>query len=457
MEEFTQKDIEQLVSEHPFYGFLREWTLKHKSIQRLAWRMLKREKHSFHTFRRYLSGIKHLVDFLEAEDPDEALEKLKGKDATKVFDAFVGKLTKDNVKPINIKSIFYAVRKWAISNNVKVDWEFIARPKAVTKIKDRIPTVEELRTILSFAHIRDKALFLTMLSSGLRVGTVMSLKLKDYEPYEDLAIIHVEGGEGRKLSEGVWYWTFITPEARKTVDAYLDWRRRRGEELTPESPLFATVKKDEEFKYATNVSRQWRRLVAKAGHGKLIENTGWLDIHLHVLRKFFHTKCKGAGITRDYYDFWMGHTQGLDLADSYWREEIPRHVQEYRKAIPYLTVFETPTIDLVQQRKQQIFDMVKLLPNITNEKLEALKNLLAHAKTMKEVDEGLHDFMAMLKGEKREKRGLGTHTFTGKPKKKREEHDCQRIVSEKELPKYLKRGWRVQAVLPSGNVVVSND
>ena len=94
------------------------------------------------------------------------------------------------------------------------------------------------------------------------------------------------------------------------------------------------------------------------------------------------------------------------------------------------------------------------MPNITNEKLEALKNLLAHAKTMKEVDEGLHDFMAMLKGEKREER-LGTHT--GKPRKKREEHDCQRIVSEKELPKYLKRGWRVQAVLPSGNVVISND
>jgi len=35
--------------------------------------------------------------------------------------------------------------------------------------------------------------------------------------------------------------------------------------------------------------------------------------------------------------------------------------------------------------------------------------------------------------------------------------NCQRIVSEEELPSLLVQGWKVSAVLPSGRVVVSNE
>jgi len=35
--------------------------------------------------------------------------------------------------------------------------------------------------------------------------------------------------------------------------------------------------------------------------------------------------------------------------------------------------------------------------------------------------------------------------------------DCQKIVSEEELEAYLANGWRVQAVLPSGKIVISNE
>jgi len=414
MSEFTQKDIEQLISEHKFWGKNREWTEKYLSIQKLAWRMMKRERHSFHTFRRYIDGLKHFVKYMKVEDPDKALEKLKEGDPTKTVDGFIGWLTKKGFKPINIKSVYYAVRKFCVANEVKVEWDFIARPKAVTKIKDRIPSVEELRAILNFANIRDKALFMTMLSSGLRVGTAMSLKIKDYEPIEDLAIIHVEGGEGRKLAEGFWYWTFITPETRKVVDSYLEWRKRRGEKLTPESPLFAAIEKDAEVKYSTNISRQWRRLVEKAGLNKMIEGTGWLDIHLHVLRKFFHTKCKGAGIKPAYYDFWMGHTQGKDLADSYWREEIPEHLREYRKAIMLLFANEP-------------------------EKLKALENLLQKSRTVEEVEHGLRNIMKVWRTAKKES------------------EDCQRIIRESELPQWVKKGWKVQTVLPSGKIIISNE
>jgi integrase len=388
------------------------------------------------------------------ENPDQAIETVRKGDATKIVDGFIAKLTKDGVKGITIKSTFYGLRKWLISNNVKAEWDFIARPKAVSKIRDRIPTVEELRKILNFAHIRDKALFMAMLSSGLRVGTAMSLKLKDYERLEELAIVHVQGGEGRKLSEGMWYWTFVTPEARKVVDSYLEWREHIGEKLTPKSPLFAAVEKDKPFSYITNVSRQWRRLVERASLDKMIEGTGWLDIHLHTLRKFFHTKCKGSGISRDYYDFWMGHTQGLDLADSYWREEIGKHLEEYRKAIPHLSIFEAPTITKEDVRKTVAEtipdDALKPIAERLGMTIEQVRVRMAHGVLEEETEEI------------RDQYDLGRETLQPIKRKKQhstaaKEEDCQKVVSEKELEMWLSKGWHVVTVLKSGKVVISNE
>ena len=437
MKEFTQKDIERLVEEKGFWGFQRDWTLRYHSIQNMAWRMMVREAHSFHTFRRFMEGVKHFVEFLGASDPDDALERVRRGNATEIIDKFIGKLTASGLyRPTTIKSIYYGVKKWLDSNKVKVDWNYIARPKVAVKLKDRIPSKEELRRILNFAHIRDKALFMVMLSSGLRVGTAMRLRLKDYEPYEDLGIIHVEGGEGKKLSEGFWYWTFITPEARKVLEQYLEWRRMRGDKLAPESPLFARIDAEKPFGYSANVTKQWRRLLRKAGLSRRIEGHDWNELHLHTLRKFFHTQCKAAGIRRDYYDFWMGHTQGLDLADSYWREEIPRHVAEYRKAIPYLSIYETPSIDEVEMRKRQILDMVRLL---MPEKFETVKNALMKVKSARELDSQIQNLMIKIKR---------------KNEVEEDSEDCEKVISESELEKYLARGWRFKGVLPSGKILI---
>jgi site-specific recombinase XerC len=188
MTEFDAKDIERLIGEHSgFLGKPKAWTREYTSIQRMAWRMLQREKHSFFTFRRYVDGVSHLVKYLKVENPDQALEEIKKakgiRARTAIFDSFINQLGKEGFKPINIKAIFWACNKFAVSNQIEVNWDFIAKPKAVTKIRDRIPTRAEISTILSFGNIRDKALFLTMMSSGLRVGTAISLKLKEYEHY----------------------------------------------------------------------------------------------------------------------------------------------------------------------------------------------------------------------------------------------------------------------------------
>jgi hypothetical protein len=40
------------------------------------------------------------------------------------------------------------------------------------------------------------------------------------------------------MSKSSRYFSFCTPECRKTLDEYLDYRRRWGERLNEDSPLF---------------------------------------------------------------------------------------------------------------------------------------------------------------------------------------------------------------------------
>lgn len=223
------------------------------------------------------------------------------------------------------------------------------------RVQDRIPTKEELRVILTNkVTLRDRALFLCAASSGLRVGTVRTLKLKDYKAVADLGMLtvdaleEVEGQvreiEGRKLgnSNGRGYFTFITPEARKTLEEYLGTR----ENLKPQNPLFAGETKtngEALSKWAHNISRQWRRLVKKANLERKMPGHNWTELHLHTLRKFFQTNCKLAGCRADFVDFWLGHhpvRQDEYLNDSYFRPTIESHIAEYRKAVESLTIFD---------------------------------------------------------------------------------------------------------------------
>lgn len=191
--------------------------------------------------------------------------------------------------PIDVKAKWHGAKKWLVSNRVNnIDWTYISRPKAVSQIQDRIPTKGELQQILdNKVTLRDKAFYLVFASAGFRLGTALSLQVKDYKSIEELGMITVEGEEGRKLSKGKSYFTFVTPEARRLLEEYL---KSRGP-LNPEAPLFAKESKGEgeQFGYVGNVSRQWTILVKRAKLLEKIPGSRSFTLHGHSLRKFFQT------------------------------------------------------------------------------------------------------------------------------------------------------------------------
>lgn len=328
-------------------GLDQELISNNQSVSILKNRMLVRENKSEQTFTRYLDGVKTFTKFLKASSPDEALDLFsKDADRTGKLDQFIDYMLAKGKKPIDIKAQWYGVKKWLVSNRINnIDWGYISRPKAISQIQDRIPTVEELRLILdNKVTLRDKAFFLVVASAGFRLGTALSLQVKDYKPIEELGMITVKGAEGRKLATGKSYFTFITPEARRLLEEYL---KTRGP-LSPDAPMFAKESKGQgkQFDYCSNVSRQWTILVKRANLLEKAPNSRNFTLHGHSLRKFFQTHTKMAGCRANFVDFWMGHhPQGQNqyLDDSYFRPELKDHLTEYRKAVSQLQVFEQDT------------------------------------------------------------------------------------------------------------------
>jgi integrase len=367
-------------------GSDRELIEKSPSVKILHNRMVIREGKSEQTLKRYLDGIRKFTAYMKADSPDNALTLFSAsKDRTLQLDGFVDYLLGQNRSAINLKAQFFGVKKWFIANRVNsIDWEFISRPKVASNIKDRIPTVEELRLILdNKVTLRDKAFYMVTASAGFRIGTALSLTVKDYKPIEELGMITVDGGEGRKLAKGRSYFTFITPEARRLLEQYLATRT----DATPDAPLFVKTAKGSgnKFAYTSNVSRQWTILVKRARLLERIPGQRGYTLHGHTLRKFFQTHCKLSGCRADFVDFWMGHTslaKSEYLNDSYFRPELQVHLAEYRKAVSSLQIFEVDRKEIekakgdIEQLKRQNELLQTKMDTIQNSKgsLETLLN-----------------------------------------------------------------------------------
>jgi len=355
---------------------------QYPSVDKMVKRILIRRGGSLGTVKGYIYGIKYFIGFVNETkglnlDPESAIKTFnEGKlDVLRLVDDFIDAYLENHSNKY-VRSIFYGVKKWLEVNHVEVRWEDIDLPVA-TRIKeiDRAPNKEELRHVLEYGnvHVRDRATILIAVSSGLRVGTLRSLKLGDVDlnySAPDVAKITVTVAKGRKIKRGRAYYTFITPEAKKSLKEYLGWRRRNGETLTEDSPLIGSLTDGGPIRDRSSYSRHWRRILQRAG--KTEKSHRWNVIHFHTLRKFFRTQCEIAGVPRSFWDFWMGHNGGY-LDNSYFRANEDEHIKEYGKAVPHLSVV-TPQLEIEKQtRKMEGLEEVN---RQLRERMETLKERL---------------------------------------------------------------------------------
>ncbi len=248
----------------------------------------------------------------------------------------------------------------------KVSWGKIkvAKPKRKKVASDRAPTKEEIRALLQECDSRMRFFVLTSASCGARRGWIDYASVKDLSPVKK-TVDNVEITFGRLVvyyGEPEEYVTFITPEAWESWLQYREDRERVGEWITNDSPLirdawvhrFHLKSKFEPEKaervgsktLGNNLLELWQkakildkssssgyRLVRSSNNGKLGEFKT-----VHGFRKFFETQCGAARLSSSNISVLKG-TQF-----SYHKPQEQYLIEEYCKAIPFLTMSKTEEV-----------------------------------------------------------------------------------------------------------------
>jgi integrase len=254
--------------------------------------------------------------------------------------------------------------------------------------EDRPYTREEIKILHDAApSLRDKAIILLLASSGMRKGAIIKLKLKHLRKLDKYNIFVIDVYKQAKEH----YYTFCTPECRRTIEDYLQWRIRLGEKLTPESPLFRG-------EFDTRFGARTRIIPMTEGAlrdmlKRLRTHTGVVDNQsltesirrgtyrskiaiVHGFRKFFDTTCTSRGMDTLFVEIVMGHDLGLKR--SYYKPQMNEVLEGNDRMRGYISVINDLTINEENRLRKQINQMKVEANSITalSERLTSLEDVL---------------------------------------------------------------------------------
>jgi integrase len=274
---------------------------------------------------------------------------------------------KNKLNAATIKSRIAAVKKFYDTNDIELKWKkinsYIGRGRKDRK--DRPYTRSEIIKMLEKADQRARVAILLMCSSGIRIGAIPPLKLRNLEKIEKYNIYKIIVYE----SEDEEYVTYCTPECRKAIDSYIEYRQRHGEHpIKEDSPLIR-----EEF----NINDQIRAIRPKhlgvQTFQKLIKNigirSGVIEINpvlengrrqrrpvkqTHGFRKFWQTAAINAGMAPLYSELLMGHSSGGLALESYVRPSENDLLEGNDKMIGYTGIIDALTINEENKLRRKV-------------------------------------------------------------------------------------------------------
>jgi integrase len=309
------------------------------------------------TKENYIHSVGYLQDFLKVSR-DDYLSLLTGDPLliqSRIID-FITCCKSKGLAPATIHVNLAAVKHFYEMNDIELKWKKIHRYEGEMHrvVEDRAYTHDEIKRMVDVADIRDKALVLLLASTGMRLGAIPPLQIKDLSAIEieGFSLYQIEVYKRYKES----YITYCTPEARQAIDSYLEYRRRSGERLQDRTPLFrklfdkydsiqvahpvpvadSTIKHViEELLIKTGIRLPVRLTEEEIAAGKTAKRTVLPAIH--GFRKFAITNMIRAKLEYNARERIVGHTlKTLDL--NYDRREQEELLQEYIKALDYLTI-----------------------------------------------------------------------------------------------------------------------
>ena len=288
---------------------------------------------SKYTKRNYTSHINQFKKFTGVTNTSQWL-KISPKKLQIMLEDYAIHL-RHNANPNSIPSMFKGIRHFFVMNHVDLNWDVIHKmfpqKQKMTQLKPY--TTKEISTILSHANnLRDNALIHFLSSTGARIGVfdhVLSIKHIQKMSLGCVAVLLYAD----TVEE---YWTFLTRQATKALNAYHCLRKHKGEVFGPDTPIFTTSKFG---------SRQLGWSGSRSVIYRIVSNSdvrhkqgGRFDIQIdHGFRKRYNTILKlDNSVNYNIAEKLMGHKNGLD--GIYFTPSLNDLFKEFKKVIQKLEI-----------------------------------------------------------------------------------------------------------------------
>ena len=287
----------------------------------------------------------------------------------------------------SIRGIFSAIDKFLFVNdktmNKKKLMMFLPEEK---KTSQRAITTEENRLLLSVSSdTRSKAIVHLFNATACRPEAMADLKMKNLEfmPHGFTGIIFY-AGSNHELQH------FCHSEATDAINEYLDTRKQKGEEITPETYLFCKVNciGDEAGRMsADGIGSVIEHLMKTSGINRIKQNDKRYDLPVcNGFRNRFNTILtrNPKEIPYPIKEKWMDHKYRME--DSYNFQTKIELLNIYKKAVPELMISKESRLKIENENKQKQIEDLEINKDIQINKMQLqIDSLMQMFSSVKEL------------------------------------------------------------------------
>jgi integrase len=306
------------------------WESKIQPIQRLLNHLARKTK-SDSSRREYLGVVHRFTEFVKLS-PQELVAKTPSEVSELVQDFVDQYVTKGrSVKSINVTAqillTFFNSNGFKKEKSLEVEKCHV--PARYRKIQEYIPTKEEIWAMAdscgsTLSGMRDKAIILSLFSSGLRNSTLRALRYVDLKNQLESEVeneetwlkieVYPEMKEyvAEACKNNIPYYTFIFPDGVLAIKQWLEYRKIRIGTIQDNDPVFCsldraqTIPNGKRFISKNQVAKSVKSAARRAGIKQ------WNDVHPHCVRKTFESvtreaRSDGSRLGVKEAEFLMGH------------------------------------------------------------------------------------------------------------------------------------------------------
>lgn len=224
---------------------------------------------SENTVKTYITNIEYLIEFL-----NKNICEITNKDIRRYLLSLDVSDSTYNIRLSSFKSLYEILKYNPDTEDLIVNDPTLGLTKVKENKKKKTPLTREEQEIIikNCKNIRDKAIFTTLISTGLRIHELINLTLEQYKNRDEKSKIYLTVNKGSYDDE----YVYINEDTAKVIDEYLKTRK--------EGSKYLFVSNGGNQMDRTCVSRTLKTIARRSGE---IDESRIVQLSNHLLR---HTK-----------------------------------------------------------------------------------------------------------------------------------------------------------------------